>query len=181
VHYEFIFIKNMARCQLGKLPRVNKLMKINEISNKVNSTYISTVRVVMRDTSTTARTTITADTIQHARAMLIRIYGDGNVLSISEVVNESGQTHQINAQTAFPDRRRRRQHGMKKNAPTVFACVSETENSTRVLSPAELQVKSLSDKAKQYTQQAKQMKARQSLANAQEKLRQAGAGPTLSA
>jgi hypothetical protein len=154
-------------------------MKINEVSNTPRH-YVATVRVVMRDTSMTARTTVTADTYQQARAILIRLYGDGNLISMSETVSESGRTHQINAQASFPDQRRHRQHRVQKNAPAVFSYVAETESATRVLSPAELQVKSLSDKAKQYTQQAKQVKARQSLAKAQEKLRQAGAAPKLS-
>ena len=154
-------------------------MKINEVSNPPKH-YSATVRIVLRDSRITVRTSVTADTYQQARAILIRLYGDGNVLSISEIVSESYGSHQINAQTAFPEQRRHRQHVMKKNAPTVFSCVAETESATRVLSPAELQVKSLSDKAKQYTQQAKQMKARQSLAKAQERLRQASAGPNFS-
>lgn len=128
----------------------------------------------------TARTTVTADTYQQARAILIRLYGDGNLISMNEIMSESSGTHQINAQAAFPEQRRHRQHDTEKSAPAEFSCVAETESATRVLSPAELQVKSLSDKAKQYTQQAKQMKARQSLAKAQEKMRQAGADPKLS-
>lgn len=159
---------------------INTCMKINEVSNTPRH-YVATVRIVLRDTSMTARTTVTADTYQQARAILLRLYGDGNLLSMNEIMSESPGTHQINAQAAFPDQCRRRQHVMKKNAPAVFSCVAETESATRVLSPAELQVKSLSDKAKQYTQQAKQMKARQSLAKAQEQLRKAGAGPKLSA
>ena len=151
-------------------------MKINEVSNLPRH-YSATVRVVLRDATMTARTTITADSFQQARAMLTRIYGDGNVLSISESVNESARTCQINAQASFPDQPRHRQQLTKKNAPAEFSCVAETESATRVLSPAELQVKSLSDKAKQINQQAKQLKARQSLAKAQEKLRQAGADP----
>lgn len=154
---------------------INICMRINEFASTFH-TYLSTVRVVLRNGSTTVRTTITADTVQQARSMLTRIYGENNVLSISEVVNESGQAHENNAQASHPRQLRRRQHGTKKNAPAVFSCVVETDNTARVLSPAELQVKSLSDKAKQYTQQAKQLKARQSLAKAQQKMRQAGAG-----
>ena len=155
-------------------------MKINEVSNLPRH-YSATVRVVLRDTSMTARTTITADSIQQARAMLTRIYGGGNVLSISEIVNESARTYQINAPASFSNQRKHRQQFAKKNAPAEFSCVAETESATRVLSPSELQVKSLSDRAKQINQQAKQLKARQSLAKAQEKLRQAGAGSKLSA
>ena len=62
-------------------------MKINEVTN-IPQTYFATVRVVLRDGSTTARTTITADTVQQARAMLTRMYGEGNVLSINQVMNE---------------------------------------------------------------------------------------------
>jgi hypothetical protein len=151
-------------------------MKIIEFTNSLK-TYLATVRVVLRDATMTARTTITTNSLQQARAMLTRIYGDGNVLSISESVNASARTCQINAQASFPDQRRHRQQLPKRNAPAEFSCVAETESATRVLSPSELQVKSLSDRAKQINQQAKQLKARQSLANAQKNLRQAGADP----
>ena len=36
----------------------------------------------------TARTTITADTVQQARLMLTRMYGEGNVLNITQVMTE---------------------------------------------------------------------------------------------
>jgi hypothetical protein len=39
----------------------------------------------MCDSSMTARTTISADTVQQANVMLTRIYGDGNVLKITQV------------------------------------------------------------------------------------------------
>ena len=129
----------------------------------------------------TARTAITADTVQQARAMLTRTYGEGNVMSVSQSVSEASETDQINAPASFSHQHRQRQQHAKKNAPAVFSCVAETGAGTRVLSPAELQVKSLSDKAKQINQQAKQLKARQSLVKAQEKLRQAGAGHAQSA
>ena len=155
-------------------------MKINEVTSSLK-TYIATVRVILQDSSTTATTSITAQNTSQAHTMLMRIYGRGNVMSVSQRVSEASETDQINAQASFPDQHRHRQQRAKKNASAVFSCVAETESTTRVLSPAELQVKSLSDKAKQISQQAKQMKARQSLAKAQEKLRQASAGPKLSA
>ncbi|PVE07691.1 hypothetical protein [Limnohabitans sp. Rim28] len=62
-------------------------MKINEFTSKLN-TYIATVRVVLRDGSTTARTMIAADTLQQARAISTRTYGDGNVLNINQVFAE---------------------------------------------------------------------------------------------
>ncbi len=64
-------------------------MRFDEFSNPIKQ-YIATVRVVLRYGSTTARTIITADTDQQARAMLKRIYGDGNVLGINQVMNEEG-------------------------------------------------------------------------------------------
>lgn len=110
-------------------------MKINEFTNNLN-TYIATVRVILRDSTSTARTSIVADGIAQAKSMLTRIYGAGNVMSIQAVKDE------------------------------------EVTEATKTLSPQELQIKSMTDRAKQLNQQAKQTKARQSLAKAQEKLRQ---------
>lgn len=65
-------------------------MKINEVTN-FPQTYLATVRVVLRDSNMTARTTVTADTLQQARAMLTRTYGDGNVLNINQVMAEDAE------------------------------------------------------------------------------------------
>ncbi len=62
-------------------------MKINEVIN-TPQTYLATVRIVLRDSNTTARTTITADTVMQAKLMLTRMYGDGNVLNITQVMSE---------------------------------------------------------------------------------------------
>jgi phage shock protein A len=113
-------------------------MQITEFTN-IPQSYIATVRVVLRDGSTTARTTLTADTYQQARSMLTRIYGDNNVVSIIQVMTEDDGI---------------------------------TEG-TKTLSPQELQVKALADKAKDYRQQAKAMKARQQMAKAQQNLMKA--------
>ena len=113
-------------------------MKINEVTN-IPQTYLATVRVVLRDGGTTARTTITADTPHQARTMLTRMYGDGNVLSINH----------------------------------VMAVGEEVTEATKTLSPQELQVKALADKAEDYKQQAKAMKARQQMAKAQQNLMKA--------
>lgn len=113
-------------------------MKINEVT-QIPHIYLATVRVVLRDSSMTARTTITADTVIQAKLMLTRIYGEGNVLSINQVMNED----------------------------------EEVTEGTKILSPQELQVKSLSDKAQQYKEQAKAMKARQQMAKAQQDLMKA--------
>lgn len=113
-------------------------MKINEVTN-IPQTYLATVRVVLRDSSMTARTTITADSLQQARMMLTRIFGDGNVLNINQVMAED----------------------------------EEVTEATKMLSPQELQVKALADKAEDYKQQAKALRARQEMAKAQQNLMKA--------
>jgi hypothetical protein len=50
-----------------------------------------------------------------------------------------------------------------------------TNETTKVLSASELQVKTLADKSKELNQQAKQLKARQTLTKAQAQLRKANA------
>jgi len=109
-------------------------MKISEISHPL-STFIATVRIVMLNSTPTARTTITADTFMSAKAMLARIYGAENVLSLTQLTNEI-----------------------------------VIDEQTKTLSPSELQVKSMTDRAKQLTHQSKQLKARQSLQKAQQQL-----------
>lgn len=117
-------------------------MKINEVTN-IPQTYIATVRVVLRDSSMTARTTITADTVQQARTILTRMYGDGNVLNINQVMSED----------------------------------EDVTEGTKTLSPQELQVKALADKAEDYKQQEKALKARQQMAKAQQNLMKASRKP----
>lgn len=120
-------------------------MKIDEVTN-IPQTYLATVRVVLRDSSMTARTTITADTLQQARAMLTRIFGEGSVLSINQVMAED----------------------------------EEMTEGTKTLSPQELQVKALADKAEDYKQQEKALKARQQMAKAQQNLMKANRKPNAS-
>ncbi len=67
---------------------INTCMKISEISHPL-STFIATVRVVMRHTTVTARTMVIADTFMSAKAMLAKTYGAENVLSLSQIANES--------------------------------------------------------------------------------------------
>ena len=71
--------------------------------------------------------------------MLTRIFGDGNVLTVTQGMAEG----------------------------------EEVTEETKTLSPKELQVKSLADKAEEYKQQAKAMKARQQMAKAQQNLMRA--------
>lgn len=67
---------------------INTCMKISEISHPL-STFIATVRVVMRHSTVTARTMVIADTFMSAKAMLAKTYGAENVLSLSQVANET--------------------------------------------------------------------------------------------
>jgi hypothetical protein len=120
-------------------------MKINELTT-TPCTFLTTVRVVLRDSSMTARTTITADTVQQAKLILTRIYGEGNVLNINQVMAEDG----------------------------------EVTEGTKTLSPQELQVKALADKAEDYQQQEKALKARQQMAKAQQNLSKASRGGSAS-
>lgn len=118
---------------------INTCMKISEISHSL-STFIAIVRVVMRNSSTTARTSITADNQNSGKLLLAKIYGAENILSLKQVTNE-----------------------------TVI------DEETKTLSSAELQVKSMSDRAKQLNQQAKQVKARDKLQAAQANMLKASA------
>jgi hypothetical protein len=150
-------------------------MKINEVTTPFK-TYIASVRVITGNGSTTARTTITADTQQQARLMLARLYGVGNVISISDVMHEAPESHQIQRRATNTPPAIHTQLPKKKNGPIQLSCVSETEE-TKTLSPAELQVKSLADQTKRLDQQAKLKKAQTGLAKAQEKLRVASRAP----
>lgn len=120
-------------------------MKINEVTN-IPQTYLAIVRVVLRDSSMTARKTVTADTFQQARMILSRFYGEGNVLKITQVMAEG----------------------------------EEVTEGTKSLSPQELQVKALADKAEEYKQQEKALKARQQMAKAQQNLMKATSGVSAS-
>ena len=154
-------------------------MKINEVTNPLK-TYIATVRVAIVGTGSTARTTITADNQQQARLILNRLYGAGNVLTISEDVSASPRTCEIRAQVTFQHHGIERQRQHRKTGPIQLSCVSEAGADTRILSPAELQVKSLADQATRLNQQAKVKKAETKLLKAQDKLRRASAAPKLS-
>jgi len=154
-------------------------MKINEVANPIKQ-YLATVRVVINGSGSTARTTITADNQQQARLMLTRLYGTGNVLTISEIVSESPRTYEIDAQSTKAPPARQTQRHNRKTGHIQLSCVSESGADTRVLSPSELQVKSLADQAKQLNQQAKVKKAQTNIQKAQDKLRRASEAPKLS-
>ena len=75
-------------------------MKINEVCSKLK-TYIATVSVVLRNGSTTARTSVQAESTAQAFALLSHIYGVGHISSLSEVVHESVRTDQIQAEASI--------------------------------------------------------------------------------
>jgi hypothetical protein len=57
---------------------INTLMKIAEVTNSLK-TYIATVRV----NGTATKTSIKADSSNAARLLLLRLYGQGNVASVT--------------------------------------------------------------------------------------------------
>jgi hypothetical protein len=109
-------------------------MKINEITNTLK-TFVATLKV----NGTSIKTSVTAESSTHARLLLQRLYGTGNVSSLSESSSE----------------------------------LEEAGAGTMVMSAGELQVKSLADQEVKIKQQKKQLQARQALAKAQAKMRDA--------
>ena len=63
--------------------------------------FIATVRIKLNNSSSTNRTTIQAESSSSALLLLSRLYGVGNVLSLSEVVKESPKTDQIQLEQVF--------------------------------------------------------------------------------
>jgi len=105
-------------------------MRFTEFRNSIH-TYTGAVRIVGSHGSFVVRTTIDAESQQQAMALLTHLYGERNVLSITQQMTEDG---------------------------------------TKVLSPQEQRVKSMSDQAKRLQDQAKQMRARNKLQKAQKQL-----------
>jgi hypothetical protein len=64
-------------------------MRFNEFNDGLQH-FTATVRVVSKTSSITARTALYAESPTHGRAMLERMYGVGNVLSISQAIAEQG-------------------------------------------------------------------------------------------
>jgi len=91
-------------------------MKINEVANSLK-TYIASVRVVLKNSSTTARTSIHAESTAQAYALLTRMYGRGNVLTITEIVSESPETDQIQAEATITTPAIQRRAQTQKVAP----------------------------------------------------------------
>lgn len=153
-------------------------MKIKEVTSYLKH-YVATIRVVTSSGTVTARTSVTADSQQQARAILIRLYGKENVFSVSAVMREVPELHQIRPQAAIPAQARHSKYPRAKRGSLQLSCVAET-GGTKTLSSAELQIKTLSDKAEDYKQQEKALKARQQMAKAQQNLMKASRKPNAS-
>jgi len=115
-----------------------------------------------------------SDTSSNLHKLLNELFGKSNVVSVSEMMHESPQSDQIQLEATFAASAMQAQQPKLKNAQIHDASVSE---GTKTLSPQELQVKSLADKAEDYKQQAKAMKARQQMAKAQQDLMKAQKPP----
>lgn len=87
-------------------------------------------------------------------------------------MREAPESHQIQPRATIPAPAIQRQQPKKITCPVELSCVSET-GGTKTLSPQELQVKALADKAEDYKQQEKALKARQQMAKAQQNLMKA--------
>ena len=138
-------------------------MKITEVTQLMH-TYRATVRVHLPDRALTATTSIGADTLAQARALLLRIYGVGNVLSVSEVVRENS----VKRSQAYS--RMNPEPALFRSETCCYVPFSPVSETAKPLNPQQAQAKALSDRAKRLNQQAKQIRAQQSVATAQQNL-----------
>ena len=141
-------------------------MKITEVTQSLH-TYRVTVRVQLPDGALTAMTCIGADTLAHARALLLRIYGAGNEVSLSEIVreNRAKRTQALSRINPEP--------ALFRDGPCAYMPFSPVVETAKPFNTQQAQLKALTDRAKQLNQQAKQIRAQQSLATAQQNLAKA--------
>ena len=85
-------------------------MKIKDIIGSLQ-TYLASTRIVLRSSSMTARTTVTSETIKQVKAIVSRIYGEGNILNINQVMSEKEEvtetTKTLNAEWRTENRKHR--------------------------------------------------------------------------
>jgi hypothetical protein len=81
--------------------------------------------------STTARTTVAADSTSNAYLLLVRAFGQGNVVNLSEIVSESPQTDQIQREHAIRPQVRRRQAHPRKVAQIQSSQVQQQRKRTQ--------------------------------------------------
>lgn len=129
-------------------------MKINEVVSGMKW-FVANVRCVVPQGGTiTTRVGIKCDNSMSARFLLSRTYGKENVFAISQVMDEQMLIDEPSSEEILID--------------------EETYGAnTKVLTPQELQIKTLKDKSKQMNDQAKKIKAQSQVAKAQQKLAKA--------
>ena len=129
-------------------------MKINEVVSGMKW-FVANVRCVVPQGGTiTTRVGIKCDNSMSARFLLSRTYGRENVFAISQVMDEQ----------------------MLIDEPSREEILIDEETygaNTKVLTPQELQIKTLKDKSKQMNDQAKKIKAQSQVTKAQQKLAKA--------
>jgi hypothetical protein len=103
-------------------------MRLHEFSNPLK-TYLATVRVVLKNGSTTARTTVAADSTSNAYLLLVRAFGQGNVVNLSEIVSESPQTDQVQREQAI------RPLAIQRRAPQKIAQIQPSQVQQKRNSP----------------------------------------------
>jgi hypothetical protein len=135
------------------------------------------VKVKLQHQNLVVTTIFFSDSQSNLRRMLNELFGKNNVVSVSEIMYDSLQSDQIQLEATFAAVSMQAQQPKLKSAQIHDVSVSE---GTKTLSPQELQVKSLADKAEDYKQQAKAMKARQQMAKAQQDLMKANRGVSAS-
>jgi len=69
-------------------------MRIDEVTNPLK-TFLAQIRVQC----STARTTIQADSLTQARAMLLHIYGQANVMSVTQIAEVTNETATVKPET----------------------------------------------------------------------------------
>lgn len=129
-------------------------MKINEVVSGMKW-FVANVRCVVPQGGTiTTRVGIKCDNSMSARFLLSRTYGRENVFAISQVMDEQMLIDEPSSEEILID--------------------EETYGAnTKVLTPQELQIKTLKDKSKQMNDQAKKIKAQSQVTKAQQKLAKA--------
>ena len=89
-----------SRVAAGTVTReINTSMRIDEVTNPLN-TFLAKVRA----NGLTGRTTVQADTLSQARAILIHLFGSANVLSVTQITSATNEAATIKPQT--PDQLR---------------------------------------------------------------------------
>ena len=129
-------------------------MKINEVVSGMKWFVANVKCIVPQGGTITTRVGIKCDNSMSARFLLSRTYGKENVFAISQVMDEQ----------------------MLIDEPTSEEVLIDEETygaDTKVLTPQELQIKTLKDKSKQMNIQAKKIKAQTQVNKAQQKLAKA--------